>query len=191
MSLINLFPTPIWMAESESNEQLDKYQQELAYVMAVMKEADMRNPWGDTVETSFKFGNSVNIVDHMPAFKEYIIKNVRAYIRTPEDLPDPGFIRESWWNVSRRDGFQHWHTHPRNDISGVWFSKTNEQDGNLMFKPTASALGHSLFSPGFYTVFPKVGKLVLFPSWLEHAVWLNNTDSERITVSFNLKLINE
>jgi uncharacterized protein (TIGR02466 family) len=191
MPIENLFSTPIWIAESESSEELDLYQQELAYVMAIMKEADMRNPWGDTVETSFKFGNTVNIIDHMPAFKNYLIKNVRKYLKTPENFPDTVFIRESWWNISRRGGFQHWHSHPRNDISGVWFYQTNEQDGNLMFKPTASALSHSLFSPGFYTVFPKVGKLVLFPSWLEHAVWLNNTDSERITVSFNLKLINE
>jgi uncharacterized protein (TIGR02466 family) len=190
MSLHNLFATPVWITESKSADELISLQDEFAYVMAVMTETDMRNPWGDTVETSFKFAKNVNIMDHMPQFKQYIINNVREYIKTPAGHPDPGVIRESWWNVSRRGGFQHWHTHPLNDISGVWFHQTSGRDGNLLLKPTDSALGHSIFSPGFYTVEPKVGKLVLFPSWLEHAVWLNNTDSERITVSFNMKLIN-
>lgn len=190
MALLNLFATPVWIAESESPQDLNTYRDELAYVRAVMKDTDMKNPWGDTVDTSFKYRNAVNIVDQMPEFKKYIIKNVREYIKTPAGYPDPVHIRESWWNVSRRGGFQHWHIHSRNDISGVWFYQTMGQDGNLLLKPEGTGLAHSIFSPGFYTIEPKVGKLVLFPSWLEHAVWLNNTDSERITVSFNMRLIN-
>jgi uncharacterized protein (TIGR02466 family) len=186
----NLFPTPIWVSEPESAEKLDVYQQELAYVMAVMKDTDMRNPWGDTVETSFKYVNTVNIIEHMPEFKNFVMKNVRSYVKTPENYPDPVVIRESWWNISRRGGFQHWHAHAQNDISGVWFYQTSGTDGNLMMKPEGSGLANSIFSPGFHSVFPKVGKLVMFPSWLEHAVWMNNTDSERITVSFNMRIIN-
>ena len=30
-----------------------------------------------------------------------------------------------------------------------------------------------------------LGKIMLFPSWLEHCSRVNNTDDDRITVSFN------
>ena len=188
MSVELLFPTPIWTSEVQLPEELDLYQQELNSVMTRYKDLDMRNPWGDTVETSFKKSNRINILDEMPQLKAWIMTNVREYLKTFPDCPDPR-ITESWWNISRQGGFQHWHTHAMNDITGVWFHQTSGQDGNLMFRHEGTGLTHGVFSPGYHSVIPKIGKLVLFPSWLEHAVWLNKTDSERITVSFNMKLL--
>ena len=37
-----------------------------------------------------------------------------------------------------------------------------------------------------FVIKPKVGKLLLFPSWLEHGVHINHTDHERMSVSFNI-----
>jgi uncharacterized protein (TIGR02466 family) len=37
-----------------------------------------------------------------------------------------------------------------------------------------------------YDVKPAVGKLLLFPGWLEHSVEKNKTDDIRISISFNL-----
>ena len=40
-----------------------------------------------------------------------------------------------------------------------------------------------------YAVEPKEGLLVLFPSYLHHSVNLNQSEDERIVISFNINLI--
>ena len=38
------------------------------------------------------------------------------------------------------------------------------------------------------TVAPESGKLMMFPSWLEHSVGQNMDDIERISMSFNFEM---
>ncbi len=38
------------------------------------------------------------------------------------------------------------------------------------------------------SVAPEAGKLLMFPSWLEHGVPQNTTDEERISMSFNFEM---
>ena len=38
------------------------------------------------------------------------------------------------------------------------------------------------------TIAPKENMLVIFPSWVPHAVEINLSDEERISLSFNFKL---
>jgi len=41
----------------------------------------------------------------------------------------------------------------------------------------------------YFAYNPKVGELLLFPSWLPHFVLPNTSDEERISISFNIELI--
>ena len=34
---------------------------------------------------------------------------------------------------------------------------------------------------------PTEGELILFPGWLDHGVQTNDTDDERVSVSFNIR----
>jgi uncharacterized protein (TIGR02466 family) len=84
------------------------------------------------------------------------------------------------------------HDHGSSDISGVYYYKTNEQDGNLFFQtPNKLLSSNFLFKsiPSIVEYTPKVGKIVLFPGWLNHGVHTNTTDNERVSISFNIKLI--
>ena len=49
----------------------------------------------------------------------------------------------------------------------------------------------SIYGDYFYDVPIKENHLYLFPSWLEHGSRVNNTDEDRITVSFNTSGIKE
>ena len=42
-----------------------------------------------------------------------------------------------------------------------------------------------------YFFYPKEGKILIFPSSLSHQVEENKSDEDRISYSFNIKLINE
>tara|TARA_Y100000593_G_scaffold17482_1_gene34986 strand:+ start:692 stop:1285 length:594 start_codon:yes stop_codon:yes gene_type:complete len=87
------------------------------------------------------------------------------------------------------------HTHPYNYLSGVYYLKVPQNSGNLVFlEPKAQAevlsppkvkeasihLAHSVSWQ------PKENSLIFFPSWLQHEVQINNSNQDRVILSFNI-----
>jgi len=98
-----------------------------------------------------------------------------------------------WFNINRRGCMNASHTHPKSVLSGVFYINTNEQDGNIVFERSDNAelyLPEGLNNGNFYTsqtieYKPSVNTLYIFGSWMRHWVKPNNTNSNRISVSFN------
>lgn len=183
------FPTPIYFSFVKN---LESIQEEVDCYLASVSETDLENPWGDTVQTTFKYGNFVHALDKMPILlleiKEHcyeFLKNIK-YQQTADI-----HVKESWCNISNRNSFQHIHLHGDTDISGVYYHQTNGQDGDIVFRnPSLVNRFHKLTYniENSITYKPEVGKILLFPSFLEHGVFHNNTDHKRISVTFNINL---
>ena len=87
------------------------------------------------------------------------------------------------------------HTHPYNFLSGVYYLKVPQKSGNLVFldpRPQAEILSapvnknasvHLTHSVSYE---PKDNDLIFFPSWLQHEVKINNSNKDRIILSFNI-----
>ena len=82
------------------------------------------------------------------------------------------------------------HNHGNTDISGVYYFKTNENDGKIYFlNPNTSLMTSYFLAPDDYIEYPpKQGLFILFPGWLYHGVRSNDTEDERISISFNIQL---
>ena len=88
------------------------------------------------------------------------------------------------------------HTHPLNFLSGVYYIKVPKNSGNLVFiepRPQAEVLDppknqdlsvHFAHSVQWEA---KENNLIFFPSWLQHEVQQNNSNQDRIILSFNLR----
>ena len=78
------------------------------------------------------------------------------------------------------------HTHPNTTVSGVYYVSVPPGSGDLIFEDPRGAL------PPFgnrHIVKPRAGQVVLFPSWLVHAVAPScglAADNPRISLSFNV-----
>ena len=105
-------------------------------------------------------------------------------------------IVESWAAKFGPGEYAHIHNHGYADIAGVYYYKRplskqqREGNGNIFF----TAPGPEYTSNPFYAkmaraswYFPE-GTLVLFPGFLPHGVETNETDKDRISLSFNIKL---
>ena len=92
------------------------------------------------------------------------------------------------------------HTHPLNFLSGVYYLKVPKNSGNLVFieprpqaevfdppkKPDVSVhFAHSVQWEA------KENNLIFFPSWLQHEVQQNNSNEDRIILSFNINWRND
>jgi uncharacterized protein (TIGR02466 family) len=115
---------------------------------------------------------------------------VRRSLRIVQDLE----IRGGWVNINGPGAFNARHVHPRSYLSGVYYLQGGEQSGPLVFH--TPLLAKEMTDPDFteppvhgwdvatYPVVP--GRCLIFPSWLEHSVFPNRDEQERVSISFNV-----
>ena len=103
----------------------------------------------------------------------------------------PFVIQSAWLTKTKKHHYAHEHHHGDADISGVYYIKTNGEDGNLQFDNINSSMSGN-FIMGALTskqVAPlDTGLLMLWPGPLKHGTQENKTDSERISLSFNVNV---
>ena len=99
-----------------------------------------------------------------------------------------------WMNVNPPGGFNAPHTHPGAHWSGVYYVSQPEVEagnsGMIEFLDPRSDLPNwrILKAPPFRLkkkIRPEAGQIVLFPSYLTHWVYPNDTKDERVTLAFN------
>ncbi len=104
------------------------------------------------------------------------------------------FITQSWANRALPGQFHPKHKHPNSVLSGVFFVSGTAGDElpPIRFHRQNDLLPLELefeelndFNGGVRWFEPVKGLLVVFPSVLEHDVGINETASQRITLSFN------
>lgn len=110
---------------------------------------------------------------------------------------DPGMLRMKlfgWMNANPPGGFNAPHTHPGAHWSGVYYvSQPAVEAGNsgmIEFLDPRSDLPNwrILDASAFRTkkkLRPEAGEIILFPSYLVHWVYPNESDEERVTIAFN------
>jgi uncharacterized protein (TIGR02466 family) len=98
---------------------------------------------------------------------------------------------DSWINYFEPGNYEAEHNHFGNYISGVYYVQATLDTGNFQFYEPAKQKGlwQSLYSDKMKsssTYSPKTGKMILFPSYLDHSVLRNMSSSTRISIAFNI-----
>lgn len=190
MFLFQPFTTPIYHNIIEDQELV---QQEIAGVVDEIKSKNgfKRNLASKCHSLSDPTFNSNIFTEYnIPGFKKQVEMNIMAYIGLLDrDYTDKFFIENSWIALNEPGDYTHNHHHDSADISGVYYFKTNGNDGELTFENPNRISSVSLLYKSWQERFhfkPAVGNLLLFPGWLVHNVLTNESDEERISVSFNV-----
>jgi uncharacterized protein (TIGR02466 family) len=184
------FPTPIFVHNFEG-EQLDCIQTEIATALPSILRKIHSSPWGDNVNTTFERDGKNDIEDHkLEIFSSAIAAAVDSYTTTIGYPKTQFHMIESWFNICKKNQFQYDHTHSTARISGCYYFKTSGEDGRIRFANPNPIIHIGRFPADqieieAITYAPKVGRLLLFPGWLTHRVNVNNSENERISVSFN------
>ena len=112
-----------------------------------------------------------------------------------ECLDSEPFLGNMWANINPPGAFNRSHIHPNSLWSGVYYVKTQESCGHLKIedpktislmsvpKRTNETLPKHLWKEVHYE--PIQGRCIMFPSWLNHTVDVNQSNDIRISVSFN------
>ena len=99
-----------------------------------------------------------------------------------------------WININSTGNYNSCHIHGDALLSGVYYVKSPDLNQSIVFQNPCSARNFitSTFTDmnnplTFNTVEykPIKGRLIIFPSWLAHEVKSNNSQDDRISISFN------
>lgn len=195
MSLHHLFPTTVGIYQA-SADQIKSFNSQIDKNIDDIKK-ECIPAFGDNVSSSIRSHRHLLENYKLNLFNKWIEERVFEFYKSsfPHKLVEQNLsfrtgLTESWANVTYKHGFQDKHNHLSlytggHQISGAYFYKTNGNDGNLVI--TTPSLYRELGYEGM-RIAPVEGQLVLFRSNVEHRVTYNQTESERITFSFNYYL---
>ena len=100
-------------------------------------------------------------------------------------------ITQSWLNRNGKGESHHEHRHPNSMFSGVWYPQIHEKLPPIQFKDAHQRdveipiKKYNHFNSSTFMLPMNKGELILFPSNLSHSVPPNQSDEERISLSFN------
>ena len=101
-------------------------------------------------------------------------------------LPDESIYMQSMWaNINEHGDFNMPHTH-EGALSGVFYCKTPENCGHLVFLDPAVRNNSRVVKNKNFVVKPEPLALIVFPSWLEHYVEPSQSEELRVSISFNI-----
>jgi len=98
-----------------------------------------------------------------------------------------------WLNINPKNSYNTVHNHAGALFSGTYYVQAKENQGNLYFDrsdcaeyflpPIQNQVTYYNSSRAAYA--PKTNALFIFPGWLKHSVTANQTEEDRISISFN------
>jgi len=128
-----------------------------------------------------------------------LIKNIKNYLKDSEiDKIKEIKIINLWVVKQLKNEYNPIHYHD-GQLSGVGYLKIpkNMNDNKMVMNKKIKTNGtidfingqRSFLSKSIYNLNPKVGDLMLFPNYLMHTAYPFNIDAERISFSFNVKIL--
>ena len=193
----NIFPVPIHVFDIKDFKLYQKDLIDYAYTLKSKGVGDVDTPnrsnLGGWQSRDFHLNNEsdklhsvlMECITLLPLLKKDININVKAWV----NINSPGSL-----NVQ--------HSHPGCDLSGVLWVKCPDKSGNIFFH---SPSGFETFQEiesytedfknnnNYYHAYwfpPIEGRMLIFPSHLQHEVKKNLSNEDRISASFNIKLEN-
>ena len=112
------------------------------------------------------------------------------------NLPIKKFlIRQLWTNVNKKGNWNVIHQHGQYTLSGTYYVKVPKNSGAIVFRdPRPGAIGNNFLVSKFqkgelHKLNLLEGLLAVWPSYLDHFVEPNESDEERISISFDIDCI--
>ena len=189
---VNIFPVPVHQFDVNGFSEI---QDELIDYVYKMREKD---PVGHTISNRRGWQSSCFSLENEDDILQNFLTNCLSEF-PPIEKSIILFV-SAWININPPEAFNLKHNHPTSDLSGVLWIKSQKDCGNIIFESPRSFATHQeieCYNEDFkennnyfhsFSFNPIAGRLIVFPSHLEHHVDFNESEEDRISVSFNMRL---
>jgi uncharacterized protein (TIGR02466 family) len=195
MKIDYAFPIPIVTLTIDTLVVQDTLDKVKKYIETDMP--DSKNETNKLLTTyTHKTKNFLETIDATPLLTE-ITKCIRGFLELRGMDPKCYIEISSWLQLNQPGSLFNRHDHYGAIVSGVFYLEVPNNSGKLKFHtPLEARRATDVFfdrirkEENQYTCYfveydPKVGELIMFESWLQHSVEINNSNQDRLAVSFN------
>lgn len=186
-----LFPSLVWTTVFDDRESFNAELLKLAYQLRKKDPAGVAN-------TNIKGWQSPNVLQNLEEFEDMNRRILQVCQRIGESQhfqPDMIYRHQAWINISPTGASNSVHYHANCHFSGVYYVSLQAPEcGSIFFRDPRVASRMLTYPVSKATDFttsevrmrPEEGRLYVFPGWLEHGVEVNQSDRDRVSVSFNV-----
>jgi uncharacterized protein (TIGR02466 family) len=185
--IANLFPIPLYA----KFDAVPDYKVECLREFINLPPHELVDNWGDVSINNY-FLNQEKCQD----LKNQLLLYVNDMANNVLGFAGEYAITQSWVSTKRPYQSHQLHTHPNSIISGVYYFDNVEDTSSITFvKTNTTTLTYSLkpISNGEHNMYTaeeihinvKNNMLLLFPSYLQHRVSINETQVNRYSLAFN------
>jgi uncharacterized protein (TIGR02466 family) len=185
METLSAFATPIWIEDLEVD---------VDNITSTIKDIQRESPGkivsnvGGWQSEDLHF-DTICVHPHLHKLVSILQKSIDT-ISTQIDPTLKLYITNLWMNVNKLGDYNHPHCHPCSAFSAVLYIQC-EGGSNIEFTNDTLIQHYPLWTKSEmfatkFQLFPKVGRLIVFPSWIKHSVLPNESNNERISIAFNI-----
>ncbi|WP_299751092.1 TIGR02466 family protein [uncultured Boseongicola sp.] len=189
-----LFSTPLFRFQATGPIKLNRELLDEGRRLRAASEGVSKSNRGGWHSPGNLFAETVPCIEKLRTMAEAAVLEATAKVSSKFDPKSFRLKTFAWMNANPSGGFNAPHTHPGAHWSGVYYVSQPEVEkgssGQIEFLDPRSDLPNwrMLKAPAFNAkkaIRPEPGELILFPSYLVHWVYPNETDEERVTIAFN------
>lgn len=189
-----LFSTPLMRFRCNGHEALNSSLLEEGEKLRSSDQGASKSNRGGWHSSGNLFDHDAPCIARLRGEAEKAVLEATGKITTKVDPASLRLKLFAWMNANPPNGFNAPHTHPGAHWSGVYYVTQPEVEagnsGMIEFLDPRSDLPNwrILGSRSFALkkkIRPKPGEIILFPSYLVHWVYPNESDEERVSVAFN------
>ncbi len=194
--ILKFFPEPVFKYKLDNynsvNTELIKYIYDLKQKDEKGLERSNVHGW-HSKNFNLKDTNSIQH-KFLVSLKEYIFDVFEKYGWNID--PKKIVCTDMWAIINKRNSFNVIHTHPNSYLSAAYYVKAPEKCGKFYVENPNSVSSHSYpkieketeFNANIRGLNVREGDLLFFPSYLPHKVGRNESNEDRIVISFNINV---
>ena len=197
VEVLKLFPEPIFKYKVDNFEDFNK---ELSKYIYQLKENDekkniTKSNKGGWHSPDFQIAQKDSIQNKFAlAIQKYII-NVCMHLGWKTENKQIR-IASMWSIINKKDDFNVIHTHPNSFLSAAYYVKAPKNCGKFQVESVNTAKRYwypevkskNELNMDVVGMFIEEGNLLIFPGYLPHKVSKNESDEDRIVISFNVDI---
>jgi len=192
------FPVPLLVHDIEPAVRDATRAKVHAYLETENAKRDVTPAPSESVTTSYYKPQASILVDaKLTELENEIFQAANGFLATLQLPPRRLEVERAWINLFQPGAQEAMHSHDGSLLSCSYYVEAPENCGNIAFPdPIGARRSYREFTrtagDGFLTLRemtfePKPGRIVMFESWVPHAVNCNKSDKVRISIAVNLR----